>query len=62
MRKEQHQKKTSAKHRDKKLKLNKETIKDLEPEKSSAVKGGLKADTSRGCGPTYDYWSCNCTK
>lgn len=40
MRKQQQKKKTDSKQKVKRLRLNKETIKDLEPNEPSAVKGG----------------------
>lgn len=53
MKKEHHQKKTTANQRPKKLKLNKETIKDLEPQEPSQLKAGA-AKTGSNCDTNLD--------
>ena len=58
-------KKSGGKGRVKKLKLKKETVRDLSVKGGSkAVKGGGSADIARICGPTFGcataaYTNCN---
>lgn len=49
MQKEQKKKKTDLKPKVKRLRLNKETVKDLEPEESPQVKAGAQGVTNPSC-------------
>ena len=48
MKREQQKKNASVKEKTRKLTLNKQTIKDLDP-KTDNPKGGVAADSSRSC-------------